>query len=245
MRKTFLFFAMMMAVAVSAQTNKAVKPTPQTTSAKTTTDKIPADKTPEGVEAVDLGLPSGTLWASRNVGAATDDRAGIYVAWGETTPNNSYSWTAYKFCKGKGDKLTKYNNDTSYGVIDKKHRLVSADDAARTNWGGKWRMPTEKDVKELIAGTKFRAMTSENGINGVLLTSKVNGNSIFLPAGGYRDEWASEPAGSAGYYWTASVEASCAGDQAITIFMDARTGCISTEYAPRKRGLNVRPVMRK
>ncbi len=244
----------MIAMTISAQTSSSVNSAKQTAPQKTAVIQTLPDRTPEGVVAVDLGLPSGTLWADRNLGAKTDLGIGVFVAWGETTPNKAYSWAAYKLCNGKQDKLTKYNNDSAYGIIDGKNVLEQVDDAASANWGDKWTMPTVKDVQELIAGTTCRSVTAENGVNGMLLTSKTNGNFILLPAGGYRDEWYSEAPGSAGYYWTASVESSIAGEEdctlvaggeACTLYFMMGNNQVSSGYSPRMRGLSIRPVKHK
>ena len=83
---------------------------------------------PEG--AVDLGLPSGTLWADRNIGADSPEGYGDYFAWGETRPKSTYSWSTYKYCKGSYDTMTKYCTDSSRGTVDNKTVLEAADDAA-------------------------------------------------------------------------------------------------------------------
>ncbi|MBO7269682.1 MAG: InlB B-repeat-containing protein, partial [Bacteroidales bacterium] len=101
-------------------------------------------------EWVDLGLPSGLKWATCNVGANTPEGYGDYFAWGETSPKNDYSWSTYKYCKGSKNTLTKYNTDSNYGTVDNKITLDLSDDAARANWGGKWRMPTKAEQDELI-----------------------------------------------------------------------------------------------
>lgn len=106
------------------------------------------DKSP--AEAIDLGLPSGTLWASCNVGATKPEEYGDYFAWGEITPKENYSESTYKWCNGDLDKLTKYNANNSYGTVDNKKELDLADDAAYMNWGGRWRMPSLDQIKELL-----------------------------------------------------------------------------------------------
>lgn len=136
---------------------------------------------------VDLGLPSGTLWATMNVGAACPEGCGNYFAWGETAPKDSYSWSTYKWCEGDGDKLTKYCTNTSYGYngfTDGKTDLDLEDDAAYVNWGPQWRMPTNNQIKELINKCTW-TMTTLNGVKGHLVTGP-NGKSIFLPAAGWR-----------------------------------------------------------
>ena len=98
---------------------------------------------------VDLGLTSGTKWATCNVGATTPTDYGDYFAWGETSPKNFYDWSNYKWCDGTENVMTKYNANSSYGDVDGRTVLEPADDAAHRNWGGIWRMPTYQEFEEL------------------------------------------------------------------------------------------------
>jgi len=84
-----------------------------------------------------------------NVGASSPEGYGDYFAWGETTAKSDYSWITYKWCNGSSESLTKYNTSSSYGTVDNKTVLDSADDAAHANWGGSWRMPTHAEWTEL------------------------------------------------------------------------------------------------
>ncbi|MBO4745364.1 MAG: hypothetical protein J5603_07745, partial [Bacteroidales bacterium] len=156
-------------------------------------------------EYVDLGLPSGTLWATCNVGATTPEGCGNYYAWGETQPKNTYNWSTYKY--RNGDYLTKYCNESDYGYIgftDKLTVLQSGDDAATANWGNDWCMPTMKQWEELSENTTNK-WTTQNGVTGMLFTSKKNGVSLFLPAAGYRWDDEFDYVGSSGYYWSSSL----------------------------------------
>ena len=134
-----------------------------------------------GHEFVDLGLPSGMLWATYNVGATKPTENGDYFAWGETEPKKDYSWSTYKWCTvdstGALDKLLKYNKIDSTTVLDPK------DDAATANWGYAWRMPTMKESNELVNGCTWDWTKDFQGtkVAGMVGTSKVNGNIIFLP----------------------------------------------------------------
>ena len=121
-----------------------------------------------GHEYVDLGLPSGMLWAVYNVGADSLGEVGDYFAWGETEPKTDYSWNTYKW--GTKDSLTKYNN------IDSLTVLKAEDDAATANWGRAWRTPTMDELYELKDGCTWT--WTKDGLVG---TSKTNGNTIFLP----------------------------------------------------------------
>ena len=162
-------------------------------------------------EYVDLGLPSGTLWATMNIGAETPEDYGDYFAWGETTPKDVYKWDNYQWSNGtRFNKLIKYCTNSSYGYngfVDDKTELEPEDDAATANWGSHWCMPTEEQLDELIAECNWH-WTTRNGINGNLVTSKHNGASIFLPAGGYHFGDQLYSTGTIAYYWSRIVNAS-------------------------------------
>jgi hypothetical protein len=132
--------------------------------------------------AVDLGLPSGLLWATTNVGAKHPEEYGLYFAWAETSPKTDYSWATYKYANGSKTSLTKYCTSTSYGTVDFLETLETQDDAATTNWGKPWRTPTLSETQELINYCKW-SLTSRNGVSGYSVTGP-NGNSIFIPSGG-------------------------------------------------------------
>jgi hypothetical protein len=153
---------------------------------------------------VDLGLPSGLLWATRNVGATSPEDYGDYYAWGETTPKSVYVWPTYIYCNGYFNQLTKYCNNSDYGYngfIDNLTILQPGDDAATANYGG--RTPTKEEWEELINNTTV-TWTTQNGVNGRLFTG-TNGNSLFLPAAGFRWDSSLNDAGSYGYYWSSSL----------------------------------------
>ncbi len=160
--------------------------------------------TENGHEWVDLGLPSGIKWATCNVGATTPEGYGDYFAWGETEPKSNYDWSTYKYCNGSETSLTKYNTSSDYGTIDNKTTLDLSDDAAHANWGGNWRMPTAVNLRELLDNCTW-TQTTQNGVNGYNVTSKINGESIFLPAAGDRDGTSVYSVGSYGYYWSSSL----------------------------------------
>ena len=158
-------------------------------------------------EWIDLGLPSGLKWATCNVGADTPEGYGDYFAWGETSPKTTYKWSTYKYCNGFYDTMTKYCTKSSYGTVDNKTTLELSDDAARVNWGGNWRMPTKAEQKELRNTSNCTWIwTTQNGVNGYKVTSKKNGNSIFLPAVGYRYYDGLYVAGDDGGYWSSSLD---------------------------------------
>ncbi len=160
-------------------------------------------------EWVDLGLPSGTLWATCNVGANSPEDYGDHFAWGETTPKNNYSWSTYKYCKGSQYTMTKYCNNSSYGYngfTDDLTELLPEDDAATANWGSDWQMPSLVQCEELI-NDEFTTTewTTQNDVNGRLITSKINGKSIFLPAAGCRYDTSISSLGGRGDYWSRSI----------------------------------------
>lgn len=140
-------------------------------------------------EFVDLGLPSGLLWATTNIGALVPEDYGLYFAWGETqgysgtTEEKQFNWSDYKLCNGTSTTLTKYNNKSYYGTVDNLITLELIDDAAYQS-DNTCRMPTQNDLIELVANTT-NTWETLNGVNGVRFTSKINGNSIFIPAAGY------------------------------------------------------------
>lgn len=158
------------------------------------------------IEAVDLGLPSGVKWANMNVGAERPEDYGLYFAWGETTgytsdinDGRSFSWASYKWMiEGKSSLLwvNKYQiadgktsgcwyDSSGQFIGDNLTILLPEDDAATQNWGANWRMPTIVEIQELLDNTTYN-WTTRNGVKGGLFTSKVNGNSIFIPAAGRR-----------------------------------------------------------
>lgn len=191
---------------------------------------------------VDLGLPSGLLWATCNVGADNPEDYGDYFAWGETTATKSrYDWDIYKWCHGSSWTLTKYNTDSSYGTVDNKTVLDLSDDAARANWGGGWRMATKDEWQDLKDNCTW-TWTTQGGHNGYKVTSKSNGNSIFLPAAGYR--WDSDlyDAGTTGYYWSSSLNE---GYPNYAWRVGFNSGDVDDWYYSRRDfGQSVRPVCR-
>ncbi len=191
---------------------------------------------------VDLGLPSGLKWAACNVGATKPEEYGNYYAWGETEPKTTYSWATYKWCNGSYDTLTKYNTSSSYGTVDNKTVLDPEDDAARTNWGGAWRMPTDAEWTELRENCEWTLTSDYNGtgVNGRVVTSKTNGNHIFLPAAGYRSNDDLYRAGNDGYYWSSSLDA---GDPYGAWGVDFGSDFVGRYSYGRYCGQSVRPVL--
>ena len=163
----------------------------------------------ETAEWVDLGLPSGLLWAACNLGASSPEEYGDYYAWGETTTKEVYNWSTYKYSNGDYNQLTKYCNSSSYGhngFTDNLTTLDAMDDAATQKLGSGARMPTRAEWEELINNTTAE-WTQVNGVNGRKFTAS-NGKSLFLPAAGGRRHGVLRDAGERGYYWSSSLDES-------------------------------------
>ena len=192
---------------------------------------------------VDLGLPSGLLWATTNVGAENPEDYGNYYAWGETEPKETYGWITYQYCDGSETTLTKYCDDESYGLdgyTDSLTTLEASDDAATANWGAGWRMPTQEELQELDNCT--REWTEQNGVSGYLFTGP-NGNSIFLPAAGVRSVSELDYAGSDGYYWSSSLHSGYTGYTSYAWYLYFYSGNYGVNGdGHRYCGFAVRPV---
>ena len=162
----------------------------------------------DGHDYVDLGLPSGTLWATCNVGADSPEELGDYFAWGETDTKDMYDWKNYKYSTSVNEVyiLTKYCTNSTYGTVDSLTVLEPSDDAATAKWGPNWRMATQEEFNELYQNTTYE-WTSYNGVEGRLLTGS-NGNSIFLPATGFRLDGELICTGL-GVYWSGSLQTEC------------------------------------
>ena len=199
------------------------------------TPALPDTPTITTGEAIDLGLS--VKWASCNVGATAPEEYGGYYAWGETEEKSDYTWSTYKHCNGTVTSMTKYCKSSSYGTVDNKTTLEPADDVATVKWGGSWRMPTIKEQQELIdncTGT----WTTLNGVNGYRVTGP-NGNSIFLPAAGYRYGSEVRSQGSYGYYWSSSLDSSN-GINAYSLGINITL--YNWDSYVRRHGRTVRPV---
>ena len=198
-----------------------------------------------GHEYVDLGLPGGVLWATCNVGAEQPEKYGLYFAWGETNgctraEKRSFYWSVYKWSINSTDKMNKYCTNPGEGTVDKKTELDADDDAATKNWGEGWRMPTRQEFADLISDEyTTHEWVTVNGVTGQKITSKSNGNSIFLPATGYRNNVALYYNDTNGYYWTKTVSTDFNYDACMLCF---NSGGLSTNSTNRFNGLAVRAV---
>ena len=167
-----------------------------------------------------LGLPSGAIWATCNVGAENPWNCGDYFAWGETTTKDVYSQDTYI-----------YSDEPS--TLDASH------DAASVNMGSLWRMPTETEFQELIDNCEWEWTDDYNGtgVAGHIVKSRNNSNSLFLPAVGYLDFTDLIGEGSYGYYRSSSIY-----DADYAMFLFFRADYASTYYYNRYYGFPVRPV---
>lgn len=189
-------------------------------------------------EAVDLGLS--VQWASFNLGAATPEGGGSLYSWGESMPKFNYMWNQYQLARGYSTGLTKYCTDTNYGYdgfTDDKTELDPEDDAATVNLGGKWRMPTNDEMSELLNDCSW-AWTTRNSMNGYLVTGS-NGNSIFLPAAGYRYSSTNYDIGEVGAYWTSSLYTN---NPSYALFLYFEESVKQASATGRYYGFSVRPV---
>ncbi len=207
--------------------------------------------TAQAQDYVDLGLPSGTKWATCNLGASKPSDYGDYYAWGETEPKTEFTWATYKWMQtGESDwnYITKYtfadgqtegiwyDSDGTF-IGDGKTTLEAADDAATAKLGSPWRMPTLDEIQELLDNCTW-TWTTQDGKNGYEVKGK-NGNTIFLPAAGDRLDSELSGAGSWGGYWSSSL-GTAYSDGAPRLNFDS--GVHDWDYLRRYYGFTVRPV---
>ena len=207
---------------------------------RTQASSSPKSGSDNGHEWVNLGLPSGTKWATCNVGASSPSDNGNYYAWGETSTKSEYSWSSLKYCTDTpGNHFNKYVSSrmpeywSGSGSPDNKTRLELSDDAARANWGGKWRIPTKAQCQELKSKCTWTWTGSGYKVTGP------NGQIIILPAAGWREISSLYGVGSMGYYWSSSLIKDAPYD-AWRVGFDSGSHYIN--YYNRCLGLSVRPV---
>ncbi len=179
---------------------------------------------------IDLGLPSGTIWAAWNVGATSPEEYGGYYAWGETEEKSDYDWDTYKYYNAQTERYINIGSDISGTQYD----------VARQKWGASWRMPTKAEMYELTSKCTW-TWCQYKGVNGCKVIGP-NGNSIFLPAAGVHEETSLKFDGSFGYYWSATfLENNSTYSAWGTFFYN--DGCSSDNYYCRRDfGLLIRPV---
>lgn len=216
-----------------------------------------------GHEYVDLGLS--VKWATCNVGAEHPQDYGDHFAWGETKPKSDYSWETYKYGEGS-NTVTKYNDNESYGTVDKKRKLDPSDDAARAYLGGAWRMPTYDEQSELFTGCYWEWTDNYNNTNvkGFIVYKVDEANSsdkgkkktknggytpsgryspagnvhIFLPAAGWRSNSSIYDVGLSGHYLSATLHSTYFAER----FYFRSTG-VAMNNCGRSQGHSVRAVL--
>lgn len=180
-------------------------------------------------EAIDLGLPSGTLWASCNVGASTPEEYGDYYSWGEVSTKDSYDWNTYKYYVYETGSAKNLGED----IAGTKY------DVAHLKWGGLWRMPSKEQIQELIDNCTCTTRI-QNGVEGVLVKGP-NGKTIFLPYAGFMFLGAQTNADSRGYYWSSTQWYYSSSAFSLDIEYGVNDWALS--YRERSIGYTVRPVM--
>ena len=189
-----------------------------------TVEEGPADIVADPV-AVDLGLPSGTKWADRNIGALNPEDTGLYFSWGNTVGHEA----------GKD-----YNFEDDYDNTpgsELKEDIDLDHDAARVNLGEPWKMPTKEQFKELVDNCESE-VTTINGYLGRCFTSKINGNSIFMPFAGYIGGTSLDSRGSSGNFWSSSLSSQTNG---CDLYFNSG-GVDPADYGSRFLGFSVRAV---
>ena len=200
----------------------------------------------ENHEYVDLGLPSGTLWATCNIGASAPEEYGNYFAWGETESKETFTWENYKWCEGRFDSMTKYCTDSGYGsngFTDGKMELDPEDDAAYVNWGPSWRMPTHEQQRELVEQCTWTWET-RNSVKGQLVTGP-NGNTIFLPASRssvQESPWDTGTWGSWAFYWSRTLRTNQSDNASDLLYPAYPANATWDHYNDRYIGEAVRAV---
>jgi hypothetical protein len=192
---------------------------------------------------VNLGLPSGLMWATMNIGANAPEENGLYFAWGETQgytaeqvgTDKTFAWSNYQFDpvgNGKSGDITKYND------TDKKTQLDAKDDAAAVNWGNGWRMPTNEEFVELLQNCERDFTQVINNVPVLTLTSNINGNSIIFPFSGFCVD--GNRINDSNLVWSSSLESVIQGYDLL--FEVRNQGIAADDYSARYFGKVVRPV---
>lgn len=191
---------------------------------------------------VDLGLPSGTLWADRNMGASQATEMGDYYAWGETRSSangkTDFTWSNYSYSKGANNKLTKYCTKSTYGnngFTDNLTELQGSDDAAASKWGYWYSIPTKEEWEELMTYCNWQWLD-----DGVFISSKTNDGHIYLPAGGYRNGTKTYDKLSSCHYWSSTLDEHSPDD---AWFLNVYLGDKDIYDYFRSQGRAIRPVL--
>ena len=187
----------------------------------------------------DLGLPSGTLWATSNLGSKYDGcfEYGKYFAWGEIVEKDGYMWNNYKYCNQSSTKLMKYCTNKSYGNngrTDDLYKLQGSDDPVTRSFGYYYCIPTKEDWEELIDNCTWLKYN-----NGVMAVGP-NGKTLYFPPAGYKEGYDVYDADDAGYYWTSTLDHHSPDDAWFVHFNNGKA-----EFYDYYRcvGRSIRPVL--
>lgn len=190
-------------------------------------------------EAVDMGTivdGKNVKWASFNLGASKPEEFGTFYAWGETMTKLQFNWESYKFGKSESGPFSRY--DGSSGTMSFKD-FDYMDDAARSRLHGNWRVPTEEEWQALMkCKRKWVDDYNGSGVKGIIVEA-TNGNTIFLPASGYRDNAESFRIGEFGAYWSSSISLN---EAYYARFVSFSAGSFESGKFSRHYGLTIRPV---
>ena len=189
--------------------------------------KNPTEGTENGYTYVDLGLPSGTLWSTTNLGANSPEESGIYYTWDEYSDYDSYN----NKCR-----CSMYSFDTDHRIV-----LELTDDRAYQTWGEKWRTPTQREINELMTNCTWE-WTSVNNVYGYKINSVINNNSIFLPVTGayFAGDYSVTMKGY-GYYWSSSINLS---EEPFTLFLESDDISLKNGFKRCNR-FCIRPVINR
>lgn len=192
-----------------------------------------------GYEAIDLGLPSRTLWADKNIGATDNYDDGWYVAWGEISEKDEYRASTYKW-----ENFTDYENYyfTKYTESDGLKMLLSDDDVATVIAGDDWKIPSVIEWQELLDYCSWK-WSNSNGRNGYVVTGP-NGNKIFIVAGGSKGTGSFFGHNESGCYWTGNRAGSLSGKEIYAYEFFFGTDFKRFANTNRDGGLPVRAVKR-
>lgn len=211
---------------------------------------------------VDLGLPSGLMWATCNIGAQNPYDFGDKFAWGETATKQKFTWSTYTWCNGGNTSITKYCAESNFGTVDGLTQLEPEDDAAHIQWGGVWRMPTYDEQVELKDNCYWQWTSGYNGSNvagfivykakaesdrgkhsynnpSLSASYSLSDTHIFLPAAGYMANTTMSYEGVLGSYWSSTLRA---GNSANANCFNIYSSKAYNEGSQRCAGLSIRPV---
>lgn len=200
----------------------------------------------DGHDYVDMGLP--VLWATMNVGAKRPADEGMVVAWGELTPNVEFDWHTYKYSGDSCNTITKYCLNKDYGIVDAVSELLPEDDAAAANLSANWRTPTSEDYDALRMCCAWQWIDDfdSTGVCGLYGVSRINGNTIFLPASEYEETKEDPKTYFQGWYWSASLGTGAQGTALQFVFKKGgKMEDIGLLEVPRCYGRLIRPVLTK